>query len=84
MLLESYKTNYIEGCSIQPVALLLLDINMPVMTGIEALSIIKKKFKETNKELISKGRTELIVRPVICFFSQQDKTTINMFLHKHE
>ena len=36
----------------QPVALLLLDINMPVMSGIEAISIIKKKFAQINEEMV--------------------------------
>ena len=35
--------------SIQPVALLLLDINMPIMTGIETLTAVKEKFQIFNK-----------------------------------
>ena len=30
----------------QPVSLILLDINMPIMTGIEAITIIKQKYEE--------------------------------------
>ena len=34
--------------SILPVSLLLLDINMPIMTGLEAIKIIKAQFEDFN------------------------------------
>ena len=33
---------------LQPVSLLLLDINMPIVNGMEALKLIKQKFVELN------------------------------------
>ena len=40
--------NTFEESSLQPVSLLLLDINMPKMSGIEALKIIKQKYEQIN------------------------------------
>ena len=57
---------------------------MPVMSGIEAISIIKNKYKEVKKELAKRKSAEVIVRPVICFFSQENRTTMNLFLQKKE
>ena len=42
----------------QPVSLLLLDINMPIMDGMEATKLIKEKYKEINERLQSSGLDE--------------------------
>ena len=57
-LLKNYEQDDLNESRIQPIALLLLDINMPIMTGIEAISIIKKKFRQANNALASRGRSE--------------------------
>ena len=36
--------------TLQPVALLLLDINMPIMTGMEVMLKLKKKYNEINEK----------------------------------
>ena len=41
----------------QPISLLLLDINMPNINGLEALKMIKQVYKEANEEL-SQGSIE--------------------------
>ena len=38
---------------IQPVSLLLLDINMPILTGMEAIKLIKEKYQQSNDMLNS-------------------------------
>ena len=43
---------------IQPISLLLLDINMPNITGLEALKMIKQKYREVNEELVKLQREE--------------------------
>ena len=45
-LYEDLYRSQTEGeLPLQPVALLLLDINMPIKNGIETLLVIKEKFK---------------------------------------
>ena len=36
---------------IQPVALLLLDINMPLLNGMEACKLVKEKYRRLNERL---------------------------------
>ena len=57
---------------LQPVALVLLDINMPIMTGLEAVKSIKGLFDRCNEELEAEGRNSLI-RPVIMYFTQYNR-----------
>ena len=40
-----------DGAIIQPVSLLLLDINMPVINGIQAFQSITAKYKQLNERL---------------------------------
>ena len=42
---KQQRQNFVNN---QPVSLILLDINMPIMTGIEAITIIKQKYEEAN------------------------------------
>ena len=39
-----------QAGSYQPVTLVLLDINMPIMTGLEAIKIIKQQFLDFNSQ----------------------------------
>ena len=72
----------------QPVALILLDINMPIMTGLEAIKVIKKLFEETDTELTAKnvsGRPQgKLIRPVLLFFSQYNRQRMKMFMIEEE
>ena len=48
-----------------------MDINMSIMTGLEAIKIIKKKYAEANQRALNQEhRRTPIIRPVIIFFSQ--------------
>ena len=72
----------------QPVTLLLLDIDMPIMDGAETVQIIKEKFVQfnltlNNKRLLNKkdatttlSADETVLRPIICFLSQLEKAGI--------
>ena len=57
---------------IQPVALVLLDINMPILDGFETLGKTKAVFKEANIRLTANQLESdtVVMRPTICFFSQ--------------
>ena len=73
----------------QPVALLLLDINMPILGGMEALKIIKSKYQRMNSalDLGDTGRQDgnpLLLRPVICYLSQYSQGTMMQFLTEEE
>ena len=39
-----------SGSSRQPVSLLLLDINMPIISGLETLLLLKEKFRKYNSD----------------------------------
>ena len=52
----------------QPVSLLLLDINMPVLNGYETLLRVKQTFSEFNDKQGPDGPK--VVRPMICYMSQ--------------
>ena len=45
---------------IQPISLLLLDINMPNTTGLETLKMIKQKYQEANEELVGSQGEESV------------------------
>ena len=57
-----------EG-TIQPVSLVLLDIHMPILSGIEAFKLIKDKYLRVNEKLSQAGSSE-VVKPLICYLSQ--------------
>ena len=73
----------------QPVSLVLIDINMPILSGLETVPIIKRQFAEFNdalKEgpLIGSARNFQIVRPPILYFSQHDRVSMSNFISKEE
>ena len=51
------------------VALLLIDINMPIMTGMQAVKIIRQKYEELNRIQREQGK-EQVARPAILYFTQ--------------
>lgn len=76
--------------TLQPVTLLLLDINMPIIHGIEALRLIKEKFNTYNyrfnrsqNQLID-GPQLRILRPMICYFSQHERSPMDNFIGEDE
>ena len=74
---------------IQPVSLLLLDINMPDVNGMEALVQIKEKYRFLNERLKQAAAThaereEEILRPFICYLSQHDKSIMGQFIKDNE
>ena len=69
----------------QPVSLIFLDINMPIMTGLEAIKLIKQKYEEANLRVQSEKEDGWqIVRPVIFFFSQFDRKGFSSFISSEE
>lgn len=58
---------------IQPISLLLLDINMPQLTGIEACKQIRRKYDEINHraeepESMADHQTH-VLKPFICYLT---------------
>ena len=45
----------------QPVALVLLDINMPILNGLETLRMIKERYKKLDECRV--------IRPMLCYLS---------------
>ena len=69
----------------QPVALLLLDINMPIMTGFEVCKKVKALYKNMNDEAAAEGNNfQKVLRPVICFLSQYERNTMQYFIDTEE
>ena len=64
----------------QPVSLLLLDINMPVLNGYETLIKVKELFKQVNEN----NPKQQFVRPMICYLSQTDQAIMKQFLTEEE
>ena len=65
----------------QPVTLLLLDIQMPIMNGIQTMKLVKEKFARFNEELKLKQMTgksldDVVLRPLICYLSHYDKESM--------
>ena len=60
----------------QPVSLVLLDINMPIMNGLEALKQIKEQYANINKDKL--------VRPMICYLTQLNYANMRNFISPEE
>ena len=64
---------------IQPVSLVLLDINLPELTGFEIMNMIKKMYVMCNllqqssnqpeRQIETRVRPRMIIRPMICFLT---------------
>lgn len=57
---------------LMPIALIILDINMPMIDGLEAAQLVKERFDELNQRLIEKNNllassthSRLVVRPML-------------------
>ena len=61
----------------QPIALLLLDINMPIMTGMEVCKRVKDIYERHNAG-VAPGRQ--VLRPVICYLSQYQRAQMQAFI----
>ena len=81
VILETYLTYQVNHGN--PVTLLLIDINMPILTGIEALKLIKQNYDKINVSLAEQNRPKL-VRPAICYYSQYNKRTMELFMKDDE
>ena len=62
-----------------PISLIILDINMPVVDGMQAAHLIKQRFDEFNECLIERNNLiadttnrRLIVRPMLIHLTQFD------------
>ena len=58
-----------EVDDIQPVSLLLLDINMPIMHGLECSQKVNQMYREANQKRLVKNQPPLI-SPLTCFMTQ--------------
>ena len=59
---------------LQPVTLLLLDINMPILNGMEAFNRINNKYNEINEkaravEHQQSNQTQIVLKPLMCYYS---------------
>ena len=61
---------------IQPISLVLLDVNMPILSGMETLVKLTEMFGDDD--------SNRILRPMICYLSQYDGTSMKMFLKEDE
>ena len=71
----------------QPIALLLLDIGMPILDGFETLKKAKELFERENRRIASHNLLDkqlYIMRPTICFFSQFDRQKFVHFFTDEE
>ena len=69
-----------------PISLIILDINMPVVDGMQAVHLIKQRFDELNDSLIERNNLiadtthrRLIVRPMLIHLTQFD-TSFQQFI----
>ena len=54
----------------QPISLLMLDINMPIMTGMEVCKAVKQFYSKHNA---TADVDKKVLRPVICYLSQYNR-----------
>ena len=59
---------------VQPVSILFLDINMPVLDGLETARLIKQRVEDFNAKIHVSNPLLTVVRPLIVHLTQYDKT----------
>ena len=57
-------------------ALVLLDINMPILNGLDTLKLIKEKYKAFDEKRL--------VRPMLCYLSSLNYSGIGTFIFEDE
>ena len=77
-LLASLPQSSLEagGAPLQPVALVLLDISMPILSGLETLKQIKKNYGKYDEARLK--------RPLICYLSQLSYSPMINFIAEDE
>ena len=89
-----------QQISRQPVSLLLLDINMPILTGLDVVAHVKEKFEQINQRnplLHDEEEKQIntftaerssnkakILRPFICYLSQLEFKVMRTFIKEEE
>ena len=68
--------------SILPVSLLLLDINMPIVDGLECAKSIMELYKEKNLQDNGNGKT--VLRPFLIFMTQTPFSIMKNFIQQDE
>ena len=58
---------------IQPVSLLILDINMPILNGFETKKTIEELFVKFNNRMSAEQPDTTVLRPLICYLSAFDQ-----------
>ena len=61
--------------------MLLLDIQMPIINGIQTMKLVKEKFARFNEEIklnqmTGKSADDVMLRPLICYLSHFDKESM--------
>ena len=83
-LLLSFDNDEFEGKAIQPVALLFLDINMPILNGLKTVKLVKERYKTLNEKIAKKKGDKVstyVLRPLICHltsFEEEFKQLITL------
>ena len=64
-------------------SLILIDFNMPGISGNETISTIKSKYKQVN-ELREQNNEAPLKRPFCCMFVESNAKTIQQFMYDEE
>ena len=79
---KSFLANQLHNFEnvVQPISLLILDINMPELNGLECSRKIKQLYIDKNRQTQSKK----LLRPCIIFMTQTPLTVMNAFMESDE
>ena len=69
-------TEVVRAVELQPVSLVFMDINMPILNGLETMRTLKKKFAQYDESRF--------IRPVLCYLSQMAQSDMAYFISKEE
>ena len=91
-VLDSIQPEKLEGVvDIQPLKLIICDLNMPIMDGLEAITAIKEMFLRCNNNLLERDEEEKVIdtinhatekkvlKPLICFLTQAEFQIMKTF-----